>query len=105
MHQPYRFMKTIELEEAYELLLQASAIGVENYVVIPDLGELDDDEDNIFLELTWNSEDGLVWNMKFIEGDNKKVEISGSKMYLHDTASEGMGDTIELELLIPMQLD
>lgn len=105
MHQKLRYMKTIELEEAIELISEATAVVVENHVVFPSILELMDDEDNVFLELSWENDDGLIWNLKFIEGDNKTIQISGSKMYLRDTASSDIDDTIELELLVPMELE
>ena len=94
-------MKTIELEEAYDLLMESEAVIVEGYVMYPLVNELKDDEDNVFLELYWDDE-GLIYSLKFIEGDNKMVDIADSSIYLKDTGMDGQ--KTEITLLTKKQL-
>ena len=101
MHTHYRQTKKVELEEAYEILSECEAVIVEGYVMYPIVNELKDDEDNVFLELYWDDE-GLVYILKFIEGDNKMVDIGESSIYLKDTGTDGQ--KIEITILTKKQL-
>jgi len=69
-------MKTISLEEAYNILEQASAIIVDDAVIYPSLWELNGDDNNEFLYLSWTDADYNEFSLKFIEGDNREVELS-----------------------------
>lgn len=101
MHTQFRHIKTIELEEAYDHLMESEAVIVEGYVMYPIVNELKDDEDNVFLELYWD-DDGLIYSLKFIEGDNKMVDMGESSIYLKDTGTDGQ--KIEITLLTKKQL-
>ena len=81
-------MKTITLKEAFQILEDASAIIVDDSILVyPSLSELEDDELNEFMYLSWDDE-GLEYNVKFNEGENQEVKVSGSSIFLIDTDGE-----------------
>lgn len=81
-------MKTITLKEAFQILEDASAIIVDDSTLVyPSLSELEDDELNEFMYLSWDDE-GLGYNVKFNEGENQEVKVSGSSIFLIDTDGE-----------------
>jgi len=82
-------MKTITLKEAYQILEDASAVIIDDSVLVyPALSDLEDDDTNEFLYIQWDDE-GEGYNLKFMEGDNQEVKIVGSSMFLYDTDAEG----------------
>lgn len=98
-------MKTITLKEAYQILQDASAIILDDSVLVyPCLSELEDDDTNEFLYIQWEDE-GEGYNLKFNEGDNQEVKVVGSSMFLYDTDSEGEDDHIQIIILIPKELE
>jgi len=98
-------MKTITLKEAYSILEEASAIIIDGSVVTyPSLSDLEDDDTNEFMYLTWDDE-GQVYELKFNEGDNQKIIIVGSSMFLHDTNSDGIEDHIQITILTTKELE
>ena len=98
-------MKTITLKEAYQILLDANAVIIDNDVVLyPSLWELTDDETNEFLYFQWKNR-GREYNLKFNEGDNQEVKVVGSSMFLYDTDSEGEDDHIQITILITKKLE
>jgi hypothetical protein len=97
-------MKTITLKEAYQILQDASAVSCGNFLVYPELSELEDDDTNEFLYFQWEDE-GEGYNLKFNEGDNQEVKVVGSSMFLYDTDSEGEDDHIQITILIPKELE
>ena len=81
-------MKKITLKEAYQILEDASAIIIDDSTLVyPSLSELEDDELNEFMYLSWDDE-GLGYYLKFLEGDNQEVKVSGSSIFLIDTDRE-----------------
>jgi len=73
-------MKTITLEEAIELLENASALIVnKNALVYPSLGG--DEEDEIMF-LRWNDEDGTEFSHTFLGTNNKTVTIKDNNLIL-----------------------
>lgn len=81
-------MKTITLKEAFQILEDASAVIIDDSTLVyPSLSELEDDDSNEFMYLSWDDE-GLEYNVKFDEGDNQEVKISGSSIFLIDTEGE-----------------
>jgi hypothetical protein len=98
-------MKKITLKEACDILENASAIIIEdNVVVYPSLYELEDDDTNEFLYVQWDNE-GDVYSLKFNEGDNQEVEVIGSSMFLYDTDAEGDNDHTQITILTTKELE
>lgn len=94
-------MKTIPLKKAYELLENSSGVVIDdNVLVYPSLAEIEDSDENEFLYLSWQDE-GLTYSVKFQEGENINVKISGSSMFLTDHE----GEETQLSLLSPMALE
>jgi hypothetical protein len=93
-------MKTISLKEAYEILERfTTAVVIDDSVLVyPRLSELKDSEDNEFLYLSWEDE-GLEYSLKFSEGKNQSVKVSGSSMFLNDDDAETDADQTELTIL------
>jgi hypothetical protein len=88
-------MKKITLKEAYNILQDASAIIIDdNVLVYPSLSELEEDDTNEFMYLSWDDE-GLGYEVKFCEGDNKEVEVAGSSLFLY-----AVGDIYRTEVKI-----
>jgi hypothetical protein len=94
-------MKKITLKEAYSILEDASAVIInDNVVLYPSLWELTEDDENEFLFLDWD--DG---KLKFNEGDNQEVEVVGSSMFLYDTDANGNEDHTQITILITKELE
>jgi len=99
-------MKTIPLEEAYKILQDASAIIVDdNVLVYPALSELEFSDENEFMYLTWSDEDVDEYDLHFAEGDNQEVKISGSSMFLMDTDAQDDKDAIQITILTTKELE
>ena len=86
-------MKSIDLETAYDFLLQSPAILLEGRPLELGYLGLNGEPDNEFLHIRWEECD-LVFDLTFKEDDNKKVEISGHMMTLVN--SDGEQEEIEL---------
>jgi hypothetical protein len=92
-------MKKIPLKQAFNRLRECAAVIVENNALIyPSLDEITGDKENEFLYLSWE-EDGLSYNVKFVEENNSIVSVSddGCLMLLIDNE----GDRVQLTLLKP----
>jgi hypothetical protein len=96
-------MKTITLDEAYHILEDCSAIIIDDadLPLYPHLAPLEDSDENEFLYLGWQNDDGLAYDVKFAEGENKEVKVSGSSMFIIDTE----GDEVQFTILHPMNLE
>jgi hypothetical protein len=98
-------MKTITLKEAYNILQDASAVVVEDHVLVyPALSELEGSDENEFLYIQWDDE-GEEYSLKFCEGENQEVKVSGSSIFLLDTDAETEEDHIQITILITKQLE
>lgn len=98
-------MKIIALKEAYNLLENASAIIIDDSILVyPALSDLQDDDTNEFLYLGWEDE-GRGYNMKFYEGDNQVVKVSGSSIFLLDMDAEGDNDHTQITILTTKELE
>jgi hypothetical protein len=86
-------MKTINLQNAFEFLVQSPAVIMEGEVLEPELYDLKQEPDNAFLRLSWHSK-GLDFEVLFEEGDNEYVEVDGQFLTLTNT--EGVEEQIEL---------
>jgi hypothetical protein len=102
-------MKTITLDEAYHILENAAALVINDHVLVyPSLSQLTDDEDNVFLYLSWNNNDSF--QLKFAQGDNPTVQVEGSSMFLYDTNAFlytndiGEHDHTQITVLVPKKL-
>jgi hypothetical protein len=88
-------MKKITLKEAYNILEDASAIIIDdNVLVYPSLSDLKEDDTNEFMYLSWDNE-GLGYELKFCEGDNQEVEVAGSSLFFY-----AVGDIYRTEVTI-----
>jgi hypothetical protein len=93
-------MKTITLKEAHDILSDCSAVILDgNALMYPDTADLEDDPTNEFLYLSYIDE-GLDYNVKFVEENNQNVTIEGAFMTLTDNE----GDKVILTILEPKQL-
>ena len=92
-------MKTIGLKEAYNRLVESTAVIVDNDALIyPSLADIRNEPDNLFLYLSWEV-DGLEYAVKCMEENNQTVKVTddGSLMLLEDME----GDRVQLTLLQP----
>jgi len=91
-------MKKITLKEAVELLYECSAVITEDYTVTyPSVFE----DEEVFLIVQWDDEDGQTFSYNFNKADNQEVEVELSNMYLTDVE----GASMCLMLLTRMILD
>jgi hypothetical protein len=98
-------MKTITLKEAFDILENASAVIINDSVLVyPALSELEDSDENEFLYFTWEDE-GLSYSLKFCEGDNMEVKISGSSMFLYDIDANDENDDTQINILTTKELE
>lgn len=98
-------MKTINIELAYKILGDASAVIInDSTLVYPSLYELEGSDENEFLYFKWDDE-GLEYSLTFNEGDNQEVIISGSSLFLYDTDANDETDYTQITLLSPTQLE
>jgi hypothetical protein len=98
-------MKTITLKEAYQILEDASAVIINDSIVLyPALSDLEDSDENEFMYFTWDDE-GLEYSLKFNEGDNQEVKISGSSMFLYDTDANDDNDDTQITILTAKELE
>lgn len=94
--------KTISLKEAHQILEECSAvIADDNALTYPSLSDLEDDDSNEFLYISWTDDEGLTYSAKFQEGENQSVKISGSSMFLIDNE----GDEMQITILEPKSLE
>ena len=99
-------MKTIPLEEAYKILEDASAIVVDDSVLVyPALEDLEFSDENEFMYLTWTDDEGQEYALKFAEGDNQEVKISGSSLFLFDTDANDDNDDTQITILTTKELE
>lgn len=95
-------MKTITLKEAHQILEDASAIIIDDDVVLyPSLEPISGDELNEFLFLRWD-DGGLEYTLQFLEGDNQEVEVVGSSMFLY---AEGDNEHTQITILTAKELE
>jgi hypothetical protein len=98
-------MKTITLKEAFRILEDASAVIINDDVVLyPSLDMIEGSDENEFLFFRWD-DGGLEYTLKFCEGDNQEVKLVGSSMFLYDTDSNGKEDYTQLTILITKELE
>jgi hypothetical protein len=98
-------MKTITLKKAYQILEDASAVIINDEVVLyPSLDRIKESDENEFLYFTWD-DGGLEYALYFNEGDNQEVKISGSSMFLYDTDADGEEDHTQLTILTTKELE
>jgi hypothetical protein len=92
--------KTITLQEAFTILEDCSALIIDdNVLVYPRLEDLTGDLKNEFLYLSWE-EDGEDFEVRFLEGQNQNVQVSGSSLFLIDSE----GEDNQLTVLTPKSL-
>jgi hypothetical protein len=100
-------MKSIPLEEAFKILQDADAIIVDDgALVYPALSTLDFSDDNEFMFIIYDDDEGLTYELSFYEGDNQEVSISGSSMFLYTRDSDGAsGDHTQITILTTKELE
>lgn len=95
-------MKKITLQEAVAILENSSAIIIDdNALMYTGLQDLKNDDSNIFLRLFYTNDEGLTFGYDFTEGDNQKVQVIGSNMFLKDDN----GEDCKLTILCPQNLE
>lgn len=96
-------MKKINLNQAHQILSNASAILIDDadHAIFPAIAPLEESDENEFLYLGWENDDGLAYDVKFAEGENQEVKVSGSSMFLIDTE----GDECQITILQPANLE
>lgn len=91
-------MKTISLQEAYNILEECSAVITEDYgLCYPSLWDLIGEDDNEWLFCQWDDEKGYVYSLVFNE-DCGEIKFDGTNLYLTDAED----DEVKLTLLVPM---
>lgn len=96
-------MKTITLKEAHQILENATAVIVDDMALVyPSISDLEDKDDNEFLFLSWDDEDGETNALYFYERDNKEVKVSHSSMFLY---ADGEEDHKEITILNQTQIE
>lgn len=99
-------MKNIPLEEAYKILEDASAVIIDdNVLVYPALSYWNFSDENEFMYLTWTDDKGQEYDLHFAEGDNQEVKVSGSSMFLIDTNAEAEEDATQITILTTKELE
>lgn len=94
-------MKTITLQEVYQILEDCSGIVTEDHVITyPSLADLTGEDDNQWLNISWIDE-GQDFDIVFIEENNKEIKVSGSSMFLEDED----GDEFQITVLVPQNLE
>lgn len=95
-------MKTITLKEAHQILEDCSAVIVDNNVLTyPSVSDLEDDEFNDFLYLSWIDDEGYEYEARFYEGENQTVKVFGSSMILIDNEDQ----KVQISILEPKSLE
>ena len=94
-------MKKIPLEQAHEILKNCAGVVVEGTITRPSVWKIEDSDENEFLYIDWQEDQGLVYSVKFCEGENQEVPVIGSVMYLTDNE----GDVCEVTVLEQSNLE
>lgn len=95
-------MKKITLKEAYRILEDASAVIIEDSVLVyPSLSELKQDDTSEFMYLSWTNE-GCDYSARFEEWRNQEVEVVGSSMFLY---AEGDSEDTQITILTTKELE
>jgi hypothetical protein len=98
-------MKTITLTEAHRILEDASAVIINDDVVLyPSLDMIEGSDENEFLFFRWD-DGGLEYTLKFCEGDNQEVKVVGSSMFLYDTHANREEDHTQITILTTKELE
>lgn len=98
-------MKTITLQQAFKILEDCSAIIIDqgsHTVLYPGLTDLTGEDENEFLCLSWQDEEGQEYREAFLEGANRKVTIEKSSMFLIDGTN---AEEFQLTVLMPQNLE
>ncbi len=91
--------KKITLQEAFELIGNASAIILnDDALMYPSLWELTGESDNEWLYLGWDDEDGYEYRVTFIE-ETQDIYFDGTTITMMDSE----GDEVDIKLLIPLK--
>lgn len=89
------------LQETYRVLEECAAISTESgELFYPHLSELTGEIDNEFAHFEWEDDEGLVYSVRFAEGENQSVVVSGGMVTLVDTE----GDENCFYILGPMDI-
>lgn len=96
-------MKTISLFEAHNLLSECSAVIINNdALTYPSLSDLEDDDANEFLIVSWLSDDSCEYTIIAQEGNNQTVIVQNDGSL---TLVDDQGETFSCKLLVPMKID
>jgi hypothetical protein len=97
-------MKTITLEQTYDLFDKNTAIRVVghymDYAAMNTKGIVGED-DTQFMFISWTDYDGRVFDISFLEKYNKEVRIEGERIYPKDE----YGDEVDIEIMKPINIE
>jgi hypothetical protein len=101
-------MKTISLNEAMSLLDKAFGIYILDADCNPEAQfhlTLDDEDEFLYLEA--DNDEGLHWTFRFRRAHNETVKIDGDRMTLvcDDDEDDGSLPELDIRILVPMQLE
>lgn len=94
-------MKTITLQQAFQILENCAAVITDTHVVTyPSLADLSGNDENQWLNISW-SEDGQDYSIICVEENNREIKVSGSAMFLFD----GEGEEFQITILVQQNLE
>lgn len=99
---PEVFQIPLPLEAAVKVLQQAEGVVFDSgghVITFHSPADLNGTDENEFLSLGW-VEEGQDFEIRFAEGNNRLVTVSGSDLFLTDTE----GDEVQVTPLYPMEL-
>jgi hypothetical protein len=85
----------VSLKDAHSILTTCSAvIWNDNFLCYPSVDDLSEDGNDEFMTLTSEDEEGLIYTASFIQNENERVRVAGSKLWLLDDTGEEVEITI-----------
>lgn len=95
-------LKMISPKEAHDLLEQSAAvIADDNLLCYPELQGVTGDPDHTFLKICWVDDEDFSRVLRFTEGDNKFIKVSGTSIF----PREHEADEIQITPLRPWNLE
>lgn len=97
-------MKTITLQQAHDLISNASAIELVDYDACNITWLVDiitGYEHREWLYVSWEGSESLMFCIKADEGGNQNINVDGDVMEIQDTE----GDSFRIKILMPVHLE
>jgi hypothetical protein len=93
--------RTIPLKRAFDILLESTAVVIDgNVLLYPSLDQLTGEDENEFLYVGWEYE-GLEYNIRFVEENNREVLVENGTLILKDSDD----DEVRIQPLVEMKID